>query len=50
MKTIALILISNIPAIIFASLAFWMVMNDKPYYGWVIFASLACAVYSKKSN
>lgn len=43
-----LLLISNAPAIILASMAFVMAMYDKPYYGWVIVASLACAVYPKK--
>lgn len=50
MKTILLLIISNSVAMILASLAFWMVMHDKPYYGWVILASAATAVYQKKES
>lgn len=49
MKTFLILLAVNIVAMILAALAFWMVVNDKPNYGWVIFAAIVC-IHSPKST
>jgi len=48
MKQFLGIIALNIVAIILASLAFWMAVNDKPYYGWVIFAAVITIALPKK--
>jgi hypothetical protein len=45
MKIVALTFVTNLVAVILAALAFYMVANDKPNYGWVIFAAIICVAY-----
>lgn len=42
MKSVFILLITNTPAILLILLSGWMIFNDKPYYGWVIFAGMCC--------
>lgn len=38
----------NAPAICLIALAGWMMYLDKPYWGWIIVAALACVVYPSR--
>jgi len=44
------ILIMDIPAIIFASVAGYMAINNIDGFGWMIFAAVLCCVNNVKSG
>ena len=44
------ILIMDIPAIIFASVAGYMAINNIDGFGWMIFAAVLCCVNNIKSG
>lgn len=47
-KQLMAILIMDIPAIIFASVAGYMAANSIDGYGWMILASFICCVHNVK--
>ena len=49
-KQLMAILIMDIPAIIFASVAGYMAANSIDGYGWMIFATVMCCVNNVKSG
>lgn len=49
-KQLMAILIMDIPAIIFASVAGYMAVNNIDGYGWMIFATVLCCVTNVKSG
>ena len=49
-KQLMAILIMDIPAIIFASVAGYMAANSIDGYGWMIFATVLCCVNNVKSG
>jgi hypothetical protein len=49
-KQLIAILIMDIPAIIFASVAGYMAVNNIDGYGWMILATVLCCVNNIKSG
>ena len=49
-KQLRAIFIMDIPAIIFASVAGYMAVNNIDGYGWMIFATVMCCVTNVKSG
>ena len=49
-KQLMAILIMDIPAIIFASVAGYMAINNLDGFGWMILASILCCVNNVKSG
>ena len=49
-KQLIAILIMDIPAIIFASVAGYMAVNNIDGYGWMILATVLCCVNTLKSG
>ena len=49
-KQLMAILIMEIPAIIFASVAGYMAVNNIDGYGWMILATVLCCVNNIKSG
>lgn len=44
-----LLLVSNIISILLIALTAYMIYDDKPYWGWVLFAAIICA-YGPKTR